>query len=132
LSEDVEYVKEMFGKLNGGIIFSKLLWHHDKRWLNNLYSEILTSSSKIVRFAPAVDVIFVKNPYGDSRPFPITLSHYPMAQWEASHYGAWNLHGHSHGNHVNISGDRIMDVGVDCNGYAPVSFDSVLKYMNSI
>lgn len=58
----------------------------------------------------------------------IVLCHYPMRTWNLGHYGAWMLHGHSHGNLVDQSG-KILDVGVDCHGYRPVSLEAVAAWM---
>lgn len=59
----------------------------------------------------------------------IVLCHYAMRVWNQMHRGAWMLHGHSHGNLSDIGG-KIMDVGVDCCGYRPVSADEVADFMN--
>lgn len=60
---------------------------------------------------------------------PVVLCHYCLRTWNRSHYGAYQLHGHSHGtleyDHHSLS----MDVGVDCWDYAPISFDDVKNYM---
>jgi calcineurin-like phosphoesterase family protein len=42
----------------------------------------------------------------------VILNHYPYAVWHKQHYGAWHLHGHSHGNYV-IQKGKILDVGLD-------------------
>jgi len=65
----------------------------------------------------------------------IILCHYPMLRWNNGHYGSWQLYGHCHGNLMsflvehNIDSLLNMDVGVDCNNYAPVSFDTIKKVM---
>lgn len=60
----------------------------------------------------------------------ITLCHYPMVTWNYRRYGSWMLHGHSHGtrNHQNAHVYR-LDVGVDCWGFAPISYDQVRAAM---
>lgn len=41
----------------------------------------------------------------------IVLGHYALRSWENMHYGAWNLHGHSHGT---LPGQgKQLDVGID-------------------
>lgn len=57
----------------------------------------------------------------------ITMCHYAMRVWNRSHYGAWQLHGHSHGSMPPIG--KQCDVGVDCWGLAPVSFDTLDPHM---
>jgi len=53
------------------------------------------------------------------------LCHYPMQSWDKSYHGARHVHGHCHGT-VSPHGWR-CDVGVDCWGYAPVSFEQLEK-----
>lgn len=60
----------------------------------------------------------------------ITLCHYALRVWNCSHYGAWSLYGHSHGNLPDDPHACSMDVGVDPNGYYPVSFDEVRTFMS--
>lgn len=54
----------------------------------------------------------------------LVLCHYPMRSWDSSYYGSIHLHGHSHGNIPDE--ENFFDVGVDCNGYAPV----LLRYFS--
>lgn len=57
----------------------------------------------------------------------IVLCHYAMRVWNRSHHGSWNLYGHSHGTLVP---QRLqMDVGVDSNGYYPISFDWIKELL---
>ena len=78
------------------------------------------------------------------------LFHYPIREWNAAHYGSVHLHGHIHSNgdynaenlqksfasafHQELSpksgfGLRIYDVGVDANGYRPVSLERIAGLM---
>ncbi len=59
----------------------------------------------------------------------IVLCHFAMRTWNQSHRGAWNLHGHSHGSLPDDPHALQLDVGVDCWGYAPVSFDTLAARM---
>jgi calcineurin-like phosphoesterase family protein len=57
----------------------------------------------------------------------IILCHYPMIVWDKSHRGSWQLFGHVHGM---LDGDKRlspnqMDVGVDSNGFRPISYQEV-------
>ena len=56
------------------------------------------------------------------------LFHYPIVSWENKSHGSIHLHGHTHSRTpTNIQkGDLIYNVGVDTNGYAPISLDEVL------
>lgn len=44
----------------------------------------------------------------------VVLCHFPLRVWNMAHYGAWHLHGHSHGNLQPVG--RMLDVGVDSIG----------------
>lgn len=59
----------------------------------------------------------------------IVLFHFPIEEWDRAHRGSWHLHGHQHGNGQVASVPR-LDVGVDCWGFAPVSFDEVAEWMD--
>jgi calcineurin-like phosphoesterase family protein len=56
----------------------------------------------------------------------ITLCHYAMRTWNKSHYGAWQLYGHSHGNLPPIG--KQVDVGVDQWDMCPVSFEQLKSH----
>lgn len=63
----------------------------------------------------------------------ISLMHYPMLSWPRSHYGSIMLHGHIHSdgkyNRDNMeTGIKRYDVGVDANGYMPVSIKQIEKF----
>lgn len=59
----------------------------------------------------------------------IILMHYAMRVWNASHYGTWHLYGHSHGELPDDPGSLSFDIGVDCHGFAPVSYEQVKLIM---
>jgi calcineurin-like phosphoesterase family protein len=59
----------------------------------------------------------------------IILCHYAFKVWNKSHYGSWNLHGHSHGSLPRDYQRKQLDVGVDCWAYAPISYEEVAKEM---
>jgi len=58
---------------------------------------------------------------------PVVLCHYAMRRWSRSHYGAWQLYGHSHGRLEPVG--KQWDVGVDNNGFCPVSFNQLKVIM---
>mgnify|MGYP000225674428 CR=1 FL=1 len=61
----------------------------------------------------------------------IVMSHYPLLTWNKSHYGSWNLHGHSHGNINDMNKDTTrIDVGVDSFDYKPVPFTLLKEIMD--
>lgn len=57
----------------------------------------------------------------------ITLCHYAMRVWNASHFNSWQLYGHSHGRLPPMG--KQHDVGVDNNGFKPVSMDELVAIM---
>ena len=59
----------------------------------------------------------------------IVMCHYALLTWHGSSRGAWMLHGHSHGSLKTDTKSRRLDVGVDCFGFTPVSFDEVAAIM---
>lgn len=119
--------EKYFSRLNGKINILALRWHHDKRWLKDI-SWCNGMKWVIDYFEPLVVIYLVD--LREDRPFPITLSHYPMAEWEASHYNTWHLHGHSHGHHEpDPRRPFVLDVGVDCWNFYPVSLSSIIERM---
>lgn len=62
----------------------------------------------------------------------IMLCHYAMRVWKNSHFGSWQLHGHSHdGLHPY---DNQLDVGVDSAArlvgeYRPLSFEEISGFI---
>lgn len=120
---------DVFRRLSGHIKVLGIEWHHDRGWLTKgrqafpLYS---LQEHRVEILPPEHVLQFDKAPQGHYRRV-IHLAHYPLAQWDRKHYGAWHLHGHSHGSH---HGDgRILDVGVDCRDFMPVSMDEVRSIM---
>lgn len=61
---------------------------------------------------------------------PIIMSHYAFRVWSRSHYGSWNLYGHSHGSLPDDKHALAIDVGVDCHNFYPISFDEVKTIMS--
>lgn len=64
------------------------------------------------------------------------LMHYPMLSWPKKNSGSFQLHGHIHArmdyNEKNrAEGIRRYDVGVDANGYYPVSVKQILDFFGS-
>lgn len=59
----------------------------------------------------------------------MVMCHYAMRTWDRAHYGSWQLHGHSHGGLAQLPGYKQMDVGVDCHGFTPISFEQVRAVM---
>lgn len=60
----------------------------------------------------------------------IVLCHFALRTWHQQHRGAWSLYGHSHGSLIDDPNLLSLDVGVDCWGYAPVSFEQIAERMS--
>lgn len=56
----------------------------------------------------------------------ICLFHFPITEWNRSHYGAFHFHGHLHSNRVY---GRSMDVGVDSNDCYPHNIRDLIKLL---
>lgn len=56
----------------------------------------------------------------------ITLCHYPMVSWNASHYNSLNLYGHVHNKKIPISG-KMFDVCPKKDHMYPYSYDEIYK-----
>ena len=54
---------------------------------------------------------------------PLVLGHYALRTWNGQYKGAWNLHGHSHGQLKGLT--RQVDVGVDVWDFQPVTFEEI-------
>jgi calcineurin-like phosphoesterase family protein len=116
--------QEFFAQLNGDICMLSYPWHHDKRWLKtNL--PLKSKSGFDVRLWPSMVVLEVPQLGKNGYPLAITLCHYPLSVWDRKHFGAWHLHGHSHGNYQYVAGDCALDVGVDSNKGKPISLRDI-------
>lgn len=114
-----ETARRVLARLRGHIKVLGYPWHHDRGWVPTTLgpSPYLSASGHPVEILPPL--LTTSLPH-DGRRQPIALCHFPLAQWDRRHHGAWHLHGHSHGT---FTGDgAVLDVGVDCHGYAPVAF----------
>ena len=53
----------------------------------------------------------------------LVLCHYPFRTWNAMYKGAYNLHGHSHGQLAGMT--RQVDVGVDAWDFRPITLETI-------
>jgi calcineurin-like phosphoesterase family protein len=110
--------QRFFSQVNGRIAILCNPLHHDKRWIKTPQF----SKSGIVKLISPLKTLEI--PSG-KYPAVIVLSHFPLAEWDRKHYNSIHLHAHSHGTHRGEG--RILDVGVDCHNFYPISLSEVLE-----
>ena len=89
--------------------------NHDKQFPNSLFSRADNLITKVFDIS-----------WGG---IPITLCHYAMRTWPASHFGSWHLYGHSHNSLYEDPTSLCFDVGVDGNDFKPYSLEDVENRM---
>ena len=126
---DIDQAQEYFSQLKGLIRVLGNPWHHDKRWIRSAHMLVSNSVQPVIILPPMVVLEFPE--YGNEEyPQTLVLCHYPIGEWDRKHYGAWHLHGHSHGRYVHKAGDFVFDIGVDSNQFYPIALDGVARQMN--
>jgi calcineurin-like phosphoesterase family protein len=109
------------GRLNGKKHF--IPGNHDKIITKLLKLNIYQTNGTSMFHSPIEEITI-----DDTR---ITLCHYAMRTWNKSHFGAYQLYGHSHGSLPDDPNLMSMDVGVDCHPeYRPFSFDEIKDHMS--
>lgn len=61
----------------------------------------------------------------------ITLCHYPMVSWNASHWNSWFLYGHVHNKPIPITG-KMFDVALTKEHFSPYSINEIKEIMNEL
>lgn len=114
-------------RLRGKIVCNDvhlLRGNHDKDWAQK-------DVAGTFKMEPPIHVLKVDG-------IKIVMSHYPLADWQGMSHGSWHLHGHIHsrGNDYNLANRRQgllrYDVGVDANGYAPVSLEELKAWFDGV
>lgn len=105
----------LIGQLNGRIILIE--GNHDKKLPVSIRG----------RFEAVCPFLEIDIEEGGGTCQRISLMHYAMRVWNRHHYGAWHLHGHSHGSLAPIG--KAIDVGVDAQDYRPISYWLVKSQM---
>lgn len=118
-----EETMEILERLNGYKVL--VVGNHDKRLLK--WGDL----HRVFKSVHNMLEINVIDPEAHSGKQRIVLLHYAMRVWNKSHYGAWHLHGHSHGTLPEDPNSLSFDVGVDCHDYAPISYEEVKSIMQS-
>ena len=124
-------VEKFLRRLNGVKCIVPSL-DHDVRWVS------AWKGMDGVVILPPLHTVRHKEFAIDGRGLLVTLCHYPLASWPASHYNVGGkepkivsiqLHGHHHGRAKKVLGQ--MDVGVDCWNGCPVSLEEVVNLLRS-
>jgi calcineurin-like phosphoesterase family protein len=97
--------EKYLSRLNGNKII--IIGNHDVRNIKTLKKKYLCHDLVVLNIEKQI----------------VVLCHYAMRTWDRSHYGSWNLHGHSHGTLAPLKNQ--WDVGVDNNDYKPISFEEI-------
>lgn len=101
--------------------------NHDESWSTGEGAGIFESEQDYLELAP-----------GYGRGHKLVLFHYPIMTWNGKRRDAMQLHGHIHSvgpsyNEKNRArGELRYDVGVDANGFAPVSRDEILQFFEGV
>jgi len=95
---DLEKVKSVISRLNGNKHF--ILGNHCDEKIWNEIGNDRTMSKWVKDYAKII--------IGNQK---VILCHYAFRTWDCAHYGAYNLHGHSHGHLAPIG--KQLDVGID-------------------
>lgn len=127
--DDIVYIiGDIFGKRKRTNILYSL--KGEKRLIMGNHDKVLNKEDLSV-----FSHIF-ENLYCDYKGHRLFLNHYPVKNWIGKEDGSIHIHGHIHSayncyNKVNFNnGKRIIDVGVDCNDFTPISIDQVLNKFN--
>lgn len=121
------FIREFLSQLNGKIHL--IVGNHDLR-------NIVGSASLVQMFAEVVHGKVLKHNHRT-----VFLSHYPYLCWPGTYDSAYQLHGHVHlrpgytGADLRLMADvaspRQYDVGVDLNGFAPITLDAALAKIDA-
>ena len=107
-----EEFTKTYGRLNGRE-HNLIIGNHDEKCVIN---------SKVWnRVENLYDLKYNKNHF--------ILCHYPLATWNKSHYGSYQLHGHCHGSYK--ASTQQIDVGVDSNNLFPNTIEGLIEKMNN-
>ena len=129
----IDYIKELVEQLNGTIYL--VMGNHDYR--NRFDREAIV---KIFggRVFDAVELTIVDEERTNNHT-NFHCTHHPLMFWNR---GSYHLHGHVHGGPETTASERVPfhfmrhDVGVDNNGYTPISYNVLMdtflsKFLNN-
>jgi calcineurin-like phosphoesterase family protein len=115
LTRTVEEARIIRKRLNGSI-----------RMIRGNHDQIAEQMRNEFEFVKDYSETSLESPSGKKH--RIVMMHYPILSWRGLRSGAIHLHGHSHGATPVIPGVLRRDVGVDCNNFAPVSWEEIAAW----
>ena len=62
----------------------------------------------------------------------VVMCHYPLLSWDRAFRGSFMLHGHCHNSIPFDPNYRRLDVGVDAQGYAPISWSEIKRKLEAV
>ena len=109
-----DYLRELEARLNGTIFL--VPGNHDRKETRNYF-----------RGHGRLKELYCNVKVEGQR---ITLCHFAMRVWPGSHFGTWQLYGHSHGELPESEEYPLqMEVGVDAHNFRPVPFEEVSAFL---
>lgn len=120
---DINNIEGIIKRLNGNLHI--VLGNHDKT-ISNQRGRLLTSGA-VKEICDYKELSWNKQ--------KICLFHYAQRAWNGSHYGSWQLFGHTHGSMEPYG--KSVDVGIDSPfitgeaPYRPFSFEEVEFFMRN-
>ena len=96
-----------------------IVGNHDSSWMGN---------RELLRYFVSVDELLVVT----DGVRQMTLCHYPLLSWKRQKR-SYMIHGHIHANTQDdffpliVARDRMLNAGVDINGFRPVTFEELLE-----
>ena len=95
--------------------------------IGNHDNHLLNDEVAIKEFASVDKMTYLKD--GE---YTITLCHFPMAEWNKYHSGAWHIYGHIHAHTEGCyqflkNEDRALNAGCMINYYTPVNIEQLIR-----
>lgn len=111
-------IEKILGKLKGRK--HMVIGNHDYTWMKKV---------DMAKWFIEINNIIVLKEGGRT----MTLCHYPLLSWPHMEYGGWCIYGHIHNSIPEGTGwdfisqnPRLLNAGVDINGYYPVPFEELI------
>lgn len=124
--------KAMQPRLNGSMIMLK--GNHDKtEFVRRVNSTVVNDLGiTLENLVPEIIDLYVEDSDIGAVGMRMALCHYPMGSWNYKFHGSVQLFGHVHTvpgvTNYYTTQDKQLDIGVDNNNFAPVSYAEVLNY----